>query len=358
MVETLAQPAKRIAVIGAGGIGRRHAELVVASDRASLSAIVDPDPSAAAFARDLDVPWIADVRELLSDGRADGAIIATPNPLHAEHAVACLSAGVPTLVEKPIAATVADGELIAFEAERVGVPVLVGHHRRHSPFLAEARRLIADGGLGRIVAASATTMFAKPATYFDSAPWRREPGGGPILINLIHDIDALRVLVGDVAQVHAVASNVVRGQPVEESVSVSLRFVGGAVGSMLLSDAAAAPVSWEMTSGEDLAYPRYPHRDSYVIAGTRGTLGIPSMRLTVAEGSASWHEPMLSSTLDVSLADPLARQLDHFIDIANGTASPACPGRDGVESLRVTLAIAEAAVSGRSVDCAPALSMP
>jgi predicted dehydrogenase len=90
-----------------------------------------------------------------------------------------------------------------------------------------------------------------------------------------------------------------------------------------------------------------------VIAGTRGTLGIPSMRLTTVEGPASWHEPMLASTLEIVPADPLARQLEHFIDVIDGSASPRCGVRDAIESLRVTLAVGASASTGRPIDCAP-----
>jgi predicted dehydrogenase len=345
-------------VIGAGRIGRRHAELIASSRRATLAAIVDPAAEVARLARELEAPWFPALDRLLQADAPDGAIVATPNALHREHAELCLGAGIPVLVEKPIATTVADGLRLAASAERHAVPLLVGHHRRHSPLLSAARGVVARGTLGTVVAASAITAFSKPAAYFDAAPWRLEPGGGPILINLIHDVDALRMLAGEVVSVQAVASSGVRGNEAEESVAATLRFAGGAVGSMLLSDAAAAPLSWEMTSGEDRVYPRYPDRDCYVVAGTHGTLGIPTLRLTTADGPPSWHEPMWATVLDVPPADPLVRQLDHFCDVIAGEAAPLAGGRDAVETLRVTLAIAEAAASGRTVDCAPTAADP
>lgn len=340
-------------MVGAGRIGRRHAELVANHRHAVLAAVVDCNPDARSVAERLGTTWWLDLGDMLRELRPDAVIIATPNALHVEHATRCLASGAPVLLEKPIATSVADAERIADESERIGVPVLVGQHRRHSPYVAAARALIRDGRLGKVVAASATTLFAKPASYFADAPWRREPGGGPILINLIHDVDVLRILVGEVASVQALTSNAIRGQPVEESVAVALRFVGGAVGTLLLADTAAAPISWEMTAGEDPIYPSYPGRDSYLVAGTQGTLGIPTMRLTLADGPASWHEPMSDTTVAVEPADPLGRQLNHFLDVASGSARPLCDARDAVESLRVTLAIAEAAATSAAVSCAP-----
>ncbi|HSK93195.1 MAG TPA: Gfo/Idh/MocA family oxidoreductase [Candidatus Angelobacter sp.] len=347
----------RVAIVGAGSIGRRHAALLAASPRTMVAAVVDPDPRAEAVADANGAPWLADLDRLLDRDRPDAAIIATPNALHREQAERCIARGIPVLVEKPIATSVEDGERIADAAERRGVPVLVGHHRRHSSFLAAAQGLVGDGALGQVVAVSATTIFAKPSEYFAAAPWRREPGGGPVLINLIHDVDALRALAGEVAEVHAIASGVVRGLVVEDSAAVILRFVGGAIGTMLLSDVAASPLSWESTSGEDPIYPRYTDRDCYVVAGTHGTLGVPTMRLTTSDGDPSWHRTMVSTTIRVEPADPLQRQLDHFCDVIDGAATPASSARDAVESLRVTLAIAEAASTGRAVACAPSGAM-
>lgn len=338
-----------IGIAGAGLIGRRHVDLVRRSSRTHLAGIADPDPRA----NDLGVHRFDSLDELLAAGRPDGVIVATPSALHLEHGLAAIAAGVPVLVEKPIATSVDDGLRLARAADDAGVPLLVGHHRRHSPLLAAAHQVVARGDLGAIVALTAWTMFAKPAEYFEAAPWRREPGGGPILINLIHDIDSLRMLLGDVVAVAAMASGLVRRHPVEETVAVSMRFAGGTLGALMLSDAAASPLSWELTSGEDPAYPRQKGLDCYVIAGTAGSLGIPTMRLTQSDGRADWREPMRASVIRVEAADPLERQLHHFCDVVRRVAEPAVTAADATESLRVTLAVAEAARTGRQVDCRP-----
>lgn len=344
---TLHRP--RIAVIGLGLIGRRHVELVSRSGNVELTAVVEPDGRAAQVARAAGVPWHRTLDELLAADPPDGVIIATPSELHVAHALASLGAGVSVLVEKPIATSLEDGQRLVEAADAFDAPLLVGHHRRHSPLLAGARAAIANGLLGDLVAVSATTLFAKPAEYFEAGPWRRLPGGGPILINLIHDVDALRMLAGEIVAVQAMASRGVRQFPVEDTVAVSLRFADGALGSMLLSDTAASPVSWELTSGEDPAFPSHHDRDCYVIAGTRGSIGIPSMRLTTYLGEPSWTEPTQTTVLPVARSDPLARQLEHFGAVIRRTADPLVSARDALETLRVTLAIEQAARTGRRV---------
>ena len=192
----------RIAVAGAGLIGRRHIELIHESNSCGLSAIVDPSPAAADLAQGADVPIYPSLADLFAAQRPDGVIVATPNRLHVENGLECIRNGVPVLVEKPIADSV---------AEAAGVPLLMGHHRRHSPILAKVRSLVGDGTLGQIVAVMGSAMFYKPDHYFDEGPWRREIGGGPILLNLIHEVDDLRSLCGDVVVVQAFNSNATRG---------------------------------------------------------------------------------------------------------------------------------------------------
>jgi predicted dehydrogenase len=269
----------RIAVAGAGVIGRAHIAVARASPSCELTAVVDPGPAARAHADAAGVPLYASLTDLLRADRPDGVILATPNQLHLPQALECIAAGVPILLEKPIAATVAEAQLIVDAAEQAGARVLIGHHRAHSPIMAAARAVVASGVLGRLIAVTGSAMFYKPETYFADGPWRREPGGGPILVNLIHDVHNLRMLCGEIVAVQAFASNATRGFAVEDTVAINLRFANGALGSFMLSDTAASARSWEQTSQENSAYPSYADEDCYVIAGTDGSLAVPSMRL-------------------------------------------------------------------------------
>lgn len=339
----------RIAVAGAGLIGRRHIDVVNNSAEAVLCAVVDPAPAAAELAGAAQVRWHFSIRDMLDAGPPDAVILATPNHLHVSDGLACIEAGVPVLVEKPIAGSVEDAVRLVEAAERAGVPLMVGHHRRHSPLLAAARRLIAEGALGQLVAVQGSALFYKPDDYFDAAPWRREHGGGPILINMIHEVDNLRALCGEIESVQALASNSTRGFPVEDTVAITLRFATGVLGSFLLSDTAASARSWEHTSRENGSYPTYPEEDAYIIAGTKGSLSVPTMRLKTYPGPASWWEPFETSTADVVRTDPLVNQLTNLLAVVRGGAEPLVSGRDGLQSLRVTDAITAAAKTGRTV---------
>jgi len=343
-----------IAVAGAGLIGLRHIEEIRKSGSATLAAIVDVAPKAASLARDAGVPLYGSLAELLAAGRPDGVILATPNQLHVEQALACIAADVPVLIEKPVASAFADGVRLCETAERARSRVLVGHHRRHSPILHKAVEIVRSGVLGTIVGVMGSAVFYKPDAdgYYDGAnAWRRAPGGGPILLNMIHEIGNLRAMVGEIVAVQAFASNATRGFEVEDTAAINLRFANGALGSFLLSDTGASPKSWEQTSQENKAYPAYDDEDAYTLVGTHGSLGVPTMRLRYYKNEAerSWFKPFTTRTETVARTDPLASQIEHFAAVIRGEAEPLVTCRDGLANLRVTEAIAEAARTGRIV---------
>jgi predicted dehydrogenase len=340
-----------IVVVGAGAIGRTHIDLIRRSTECTLAAIVDPVPRAGDLAQQLGVPHFDDLDALLARQRPDGAIIASPNHLHVEQGLAFIAAGIPCLIEKPVAHDVASGERLRAAAEKFGDRVLIGHHRLHSPIIAEARKVIAGGALGTIVAVMGSALFYKPDTYFDEGPWRREPGGGPILINMIHEVANLRALCGEIAAVQAFTSNDIREHAVEDTASITLRFVSGALGTFVLSDTAAASLSWEQTSREDPAFAHDPGKDCCVVTGTMGSLFIPTLRLRTfaSAGERSWRTALDERVLAPVRADPLERQLAHFCAVVRGQAKPLVTARDALQNLRVVEAITEAARLGRTV---------
>lgn len=345
-------PQTRIAVAGAGYIGLAHLQAVQASTTCTLAAIVDPAPAAAGIAAQAGVPLFRSLEALFAEERPDGIVLATPNPLHVPQALQCLAAGVPVLLEKPVAPTLHEGEALLREAEASGGRVLVGHHRAHSPIMAKARAVVQSGQLGRLVAVMGSATFLKPDRYFAEAPWRREPGGGPILLNLIHEVHNLRMLCGEIVAVQAFKSHAVRGFPVEDTVAINLRFANGALGTFMLSDTAACPRSWEQTSQENKAYATCDDEDCYVIAGTNGSLSIPTMRLKTypRPEDRSWWKPFEVGVVGLVRGDPIQHQMEHFGQVVRGEAEPLVSLRDGLQNLRITEAIAQAARDGTVVE--------
>ncbi len=341
----------RIAVAGAGYIGQAHMAAAQASDRVTLSAVVDPSPAAPALAAKAGVPLYKSLAALLATDRPDGLVLATPNALHVPQALLCLQAKLPLLLEKPIATTVAEGMLLVQRINETGAKVLIGHHRAHSPIMAKAREVLDAGKLGQLVAVMGSATFFKPDHYFSDAPWRREPGAGPILLNMIHEVHNLRMLCGEIVAVQAFASQATRGFAVEDTVAINLRFASGVLGTFLLSDTAACARSWEQTSQENKAYPSYADEDCYVLTGTNGSLSIPTMRLKTypcPEGRSWWKEFEVG-VVGMVRGDPILHQMAHFGCVVRGEAEPLVSAQDGLQNLRVTEAIVEAARSGQTV---------
>lgn len=338
-----------IAVVGAGAIGRAHAELVARGDIARLVGIADPAPAARVFAEGLGVPWFADHRAMLDAVRPEMAIVATPNQLHLPVALDAIDRGIATLVEKPVATTVAEGEALAEAAAKADVPVLVGHHRRHNPIIREARRLIGAGAIGRPTTAAVLYTFFKPESYFELA-WRREAGGGPVLINLIHEIDLVRFLLGEIASVQAVTSSDRRGFAVEDSAAVVLRLVGGVLVTLTLSDTTVAPWSWDLAAGESANYPSQPQPvHTHFLAGTDGSLTLPTLDLWTYRGEKSWFAPLTRETIAIERGDPYQEQLRHLIRVGRREEAPLVSAADATRTLTATLAVHEAAATGRTV---------
>ena len=341
-----------LAVVGPGLIGKKHIELIKNNNRTSLTAIIAPDHAHNhIYSKEIQKPLFFDLESCFSLQKIDGVIISSPNKFHFEQAKFCIKNHIPVLIEKPITATVKQGEELVQLAEKYNAKVLIGHHRAHSPLLTKAQEIIKSGRLGKIVSVTGSAQFYKPKSYFEAGPWRTKIGGGPILINLIHEIGNLRSLCGEIIAVHAFASSHIRKFPVEDTVSINLMFEDGVLGTFILSDTAACAKSWEQTSQENTAYPTYADEDCYVISGTLGSLAIPTFRLNYYqnEDSASWWQPFEQEVFQIQRKDPLACQLDHFIDIIENKAFPRVSAKDGLRNLQITEAISQSAKNKKTI---------
>ncbi|HEY0275922.1 MAG TPA: Gfo/Idh/MocA family oxidoreductase [Paenirhodobacter sp.] len=338
-----------IAVVGAGAIGRTHIDTLARMPGMRLCAIVDPMASGRALAESLGVPCLPHVDALIDAGGRDAAIVATPNETHLPVSRVLLRAGIPVLLEKPVAESLESALALITVADETGVPLLVGHHRRHNPIIGAAYQTIKSGAIGDLVMANVICALAKPDPYFDAA-WRRTPGaGGPLLINLVHEIDLLRHFFGEIDSVQAIASYARRGFAVEDTAAVCLTFVAGGLATLCISDAAAGPWAWDLTSGENPA--RFPaHKVSaHHYAGSIGGLSLPDLTLWRHPASPDWTHEMRPTPVLVTPGDPYAAQLTHFADLIRHGGAPRVGARDATANLIVLDAIRQAAQTGHIV---------
>ncbi|WP_299550847.1 Gfo/Idh/MocA family oxidoreductase [uncultured Tateyamaria sp.] len=330
----------RIGVAGVGLIGRQHLDAIERAQGVTVSAVFDP-------ALKEHVPWACTDSLLDLAAQSDGVILAVPNHLHASMALSLIGVHCPILIEKPLAATTAEGVEVVAAAEKADVPILVGHHRRHNPLVAKAHQLIADGTLGKVTTVQGTCWLPKPDSYYAQS-WRQGAGAGPLFINLIHDIDLLMYLCDPITHVQAMESNAVRGAKAEEVTVATLRFASGALGTVNLSDVALGPWSWELTAGENPAYPK-TDQSSYLIGGTKGSLSLPNLSLWTQKDGPDWWAPMDQTRVPLPLSDPLKDQIEHFAQVIEGNALPLVSGADGLRAVQVIEAIKSAAGSGQLV---------
>lgn len=339
----------KVAVIGAGVIGRTHIDTLTHARGLSLSAIVDPFPAARDLAERHQVAHFAETEALVAAKLCDAVVIASPNDTHVAIAERVLDAGIPILLEKPVASSLADGAALATVAERTGVPVLVGHHRRHNPIIKAAKRAIDDGAIGPLVMATVTCAMLKPMDYFDVA-WRRDPDqGGPLLINAIHEIDLLRHFFGEIATVQGTVSAAARELPVEDTTAAILTFERDGLATIALSDAGVGPWAWELTSGENPG--RFPKHDhiTHLYSGRSGGLSLPDLSLWTYGPGGNWTHPLTMGRLEVGEGDTYIAQMEHFGAVVRGEADPLVTCEDGIRNMHVVAAIKRSAETGRAV---------
>lgn len=334
----------RIGMIGAGAMGRQHAGRL--RQEAGVELVAIADPFSRALADEENVPWFADHRQLLEEVKPEAVIVVNPNHLHVSTTLDCMAAGVPVLLEKPVACSVEEGRELLDAVRNSTVPVLVGHHRRHNPIVARTRELLEQGALGQLTAVTGLWQTCKPDSYYD-VEWHCKKGAGVILINLVHDLDLMRYLCGEVVAVQAFTSNARRGLEVEDTASITLRFANGALGTLLGSDTVAAPWGWDQSTAEVALYAQHSDQPCYLMAGTGGSLAVPQMRLwNFPEGQKGWNIPLQEQDKAVEKGDPQVRQLHHFVRVARGEEAPIVSVEDALRTMAVLDAVQRAAETG------------
>ena len=350
--------AVRLGVIGAGFIGLKHAGIVADLPGCRLVGVSDPNPRAEKVAEGLGTRYFADFQEMIRAERPEGVIIATPTELHASVGIACAEKGLHLMVEKPIASNLASARDLTAAARKNGVHLLVGHHRRFNPLVEAAKRIVQSGQLGRMAAVSVLWTLLKPVDYFD-IDWHRQKGAGPLLTNLIHDVDNLRYICGEIQRVYAEVNNRGRGFEVEDTACISLRFASGILGSVMVSDCVPSQWSYEATTGENPFFFHTPE-DCYLFFGMAGSLAFPTMRLVryASPAAAGWQHPLLIEPVAVTRQDPLVRQIMHFGAVIRGKEKPRTSGEDGLRSLAVVQAVLDSGRTGQPVTVLPESHLP
>jgi predicted dehydrogenase len=236
MIEGLEGGEFRVAVVGCGTMAEKcHLPALERSPGRRVAALVDRDEGRArALARVHGGPAVfSNHQDLIEAGGVDGAIVAVPPGLHAAISQDLMCAGIPVLVEKPVAVTLAECDAMARTAEESGVILAVGFMRRFAPQLVLVKRLLEEGALGpihRIELREGSIFHWPAATDF---LFRRDQAGGGVLIDLgVHSVDLLIWWMGGVTLLEYRDND---GGGVESDCLMKVRLPSGSVGELEFS---------------------------------------------------------------------------------------------------------------------------
>ena len=338
----------KLAVLGMNH-GFKFAKDALTLPDVELMAVAGDNELAVQRAQELNVPLYRNYKDLINEQELDGVIICLPNRLHREAVEYCANKGIHVQVEKPIADTIEDGEAMIRVCAQNNVRLMVGHHRRFSSKIAKLKEVIASGKIGDIIGVNMLWVLAKDRPYY-AEKWRVEQGGGPLLINSIHDIDNLRFVTGlKIESVYAAARNRIRQNQVEDSASVLLETYEGATVNYFVSDGIPSPWSYEFNLRENPKY-HYYEQDSYHFFGTKGSISFPSLTMySYDDEKYGWEEELIIEKVEADQNDPMTAELKHFVAVLRGEEEPRVTGEDALETLKVINAIRKSAETRQKV---------
>jgi predicted dehydrogenase len=338
----------KIAVVGMGLMGSQHLKAIKLSKKATIHSIVDINKSSSLLAKKFKVPFYRNYQELLTNNKPDAVIIATPNQFHEKHTSEFLKSKIPVLLEKPIADNIKSAKKIINNSKKNKTQLLIGYHRRHNTIASALKGKIDSNQLGKIVSVNVMCWLYKHKDYYKEK-WRTMKGGGPLGINLVHDIDLICYLLGPVKYVQASTSNQVRRYKVEDTAVVNLIFTSGVLCTLNISDTIVAPWSYELTAGENPAYP-ITNQSSYYIGGTKGSIQFPNLKQWYNKKERSWWKEIYHKDESTrSSRYTLVNQIDHLCDVVRAKTKPKISGNDGLISLKIFDAILKSSKSGKKI---------
>ncbi|QJX00568.1 Gfo/Idh/MocA family protein [Frigoriglobus tundricola] len=230
----------RVALVGCGKVASIHAAALRSLPDVEFVAVCDVSADRAdAFATRYGVRPFTDLGAMLRDARQDVLIIGTPHPLHAEAAVQAAEAGVHVLVEKPLAANLADCDAMLAAARKSGITFGVISQRRFYEPVQRMKRAIDEGKIGAPALGVFIQYSWRDAAYYRSDPWRGKwdtEGGGVLVNQSPHQLDILLWLMGPALEVSGYWANL--NHPtveVDDTAVASVRFKNGGVGSIVTS---------------------------------------------------------------------------------------------------------------------------
>mgnify|MGYP000657489840 CR=1 FL=1 len=322
----------RWGLIGASNIAANHMIGAIRGAGGDIRSVLSASPERAeSYAAAHGVPrGTADLETLLAEDDLDAVYISTTNEKHFAQAMAAIAAGKHVLCEKPLAMTVADAVTMVRAADEAGLVFATNHHLRNAGSHIAIRDAVQAGRIGEVLSVRVFHAVQLPAAL---QGWRIDnagAGGGVIPDIVVHDADTVRFHLGeDPAEVVAMAGSSGMGRGVEDSV-MSV---------------------WTMPSGAMVqAHESFTHAHAGTgieIHATEGSIFAKGVMTQRPIGDVVLRSEAGEEALPFADHNLYARGLRLFVDAVRGEGRPAADGVDGVKSLAVAAAVAEAARTGR-----------
>lgn len=322
----------KIAIVGAGSIGKRHARNLAAFGGVELH-VHDPDPRAREVAQSIGATTYSTLEELLAI-RPDAAVVCTPPHLHLETARRALAAGAHLFIEKPISHQLAGIDELLAEATRAGRIVMVGYNLRFHPALKLVHDLIEAGTVGevRLVTATAGQYLPdwRPGTDHRSGYFARPETGGGIILDGSHEIDQVRWFIGEIDEVTCLTAPAPElGIDVEGIALIGLRARGGAI----------AQISIDCV--------RRGYRRTCAVVGSEGTI---EWDIDTGVGVRDDRGKMIQETAIAPDGNEMyVNELAYFLEHARSGKRPAVDGATGRRVLEIALAAHRSASTGSRI---------
>jgi len=309
--------ALNVAVVGVGHLGRHHARILASMSDVNLVAVVDVNRARAdEIAAANGTKALYDYRDVL--GRVDAVALAVPTALHAEIGCACLAAGLSTLVEKPMARTLAEADALIAAATNGDAILGVGHTERFNPAVAAASPLLSNP---RFIEVHRLGTFPERSLDIDV-----------VFDLMIHDLDVvLSIVKSDVESLEAVGVPVIT--PRVDIANARVRFANGCIANLTASRISRDRVR-KIRFFQPAAYVSidYAAQKVEVWRLDRSSGPVPSIQ---------------GGELDVVQEEPLVRELSDFLEAVRKRRRPSVPGEDGRRALALAQQITDKMAAAR-----------
>jgi predicted dehydrogenase len=327
----------RIGIVGMGNMGKYHADYLVKGKvaHAELSAVCSTSPEKLSAYKD-PVAVFGNGEEMIRSGSIDAVLVATPHYQHTSLGICAIENGIHLMVEKPISAHKADAErLIEVSTQHPDIVFGGMFQLRTEPRYLKLKKLIADGDLGDIVRINwIITDWFRTEAYYASGGWRatwKGEGGGVLLNQCLHQLDALQWLVGMPSKVRSFAEcGRFHDIEVEDNVTAYLEYPNGATGVFVSSTGEA------------------PGSNRFEIAGTRGRVVLENDQIKFTRNESCMLEHSKNSPIGFSKPEvwevdipfgnaelPHAILMRNFVEAIRNKTPLIAPGVEGIHSVEL-----------------------